>query len=118
MDWYETETHFFVHANAYPDLPLEEQPRYMLLWEKLYQPCVHVSGKVMICGHSRQADGLPRNLGATVCIDTGAYERQGWLTCLDVTSGHFWQADQQGHRRAGVLGCRKGILEAETDADA
>jgi serine/threonine protein phosphatase 1 len=33
VDWYETETHFFVHANAYPDYPLAERPTYMLRWE-------------------------------------------------------------------------------------
>ena len=118
VDWYETETHFFVHANAYPDLPLAEQPRGMLLWEKLYQACDHISGKVMICGHTRQIDGLPLNLGSTVCIDTVVYERQGWLTCLDVDSGLFWQANQQGERRSGILGYRKGILEAETESGA
>ena len=62
LDWYETETHFFVHANAYPDLPLDDQPRYMLLWEKLYEPCRHVSGKVMVCGHTRQPDGRAAQL--------------------------------------------------------
>ncbi len=103
LDWYETETHFFVHANAYPDLPLDDQPRYMLLWEKLYEPCRHVSGKVMVCGHTRQVGGVPRNWGATVCIDTGAYDPQGWLTCLDVATGRYWQADQQGRRRTGAL---------------
>jgi serine/threonine protein phosphatase 1 len=103
VDWYETETHFFVHANAYPDLPLDEQPRDLLLWEKLYVPCVHVSGKVMVCGHTRQLDGRPLNCGATVCIDTGAYDPQGWLTCLDVAAGRYWQADQQGRRRDGML---------------
>jgi len=103
VDWYETESHFFVHANAYPDLPLDEQPHHMLLWEKLYEACVHLSGKVMICGHTRQRDGLPCNLGATVCIDTGAYDRQGWLTCLDVATGRYWQADQQGRRRSAFL---------------
>jgi serine/threonine protein phosphatase 1 len=75
----------------------------MLLWEKIYQPCVHVSGKVMVCGHTRQLDGLPRNWGTTVCIDTGAYDGQGWLTCLDVATGRYWQADQRGQRRTGYL---------------
>ncbi len=75
----------------------------MLLWEKLYEPCVHISGKVMVCGHTRLAGGVPRNWGATVCIDTGAYDSEGWLTCLDVATGRYWQADQQGRRRDGFL---------------
>jgi serine/threonine protein phosphatase 1 len=103
VDWFETERHFFVHANAYPDVPFEEQPRFMLLWETLFEPIRHISGKVMICGHTRQRDGLPRNLGSTVCIDTGAYDREGWLTCLDVDADRYWQANQQGEVRQGVL---------------
>ena len=31
-DHLETETHIFVHANAYPDQPMSEQPDYMLRW--------------------------------------------------------------------------------------
>ena len=72
LDWYETETHFFVHANAYPDLPLDEQPRYMLLWEKLYVPCVHISGKVMVCGHTRQTDGRAAATAAHASASTPA----------------------------------------------
>jgi len=103
VDWYETDTHFFVHANAYPDVPLDEQPRYMLLWETLFDPCDHVSGKVMVCGHTKQRDGFPRDLGSTVCIDTGAYDPTGWLTCLDIHSNRFWQANQHGQMRTGRL---------------
>ena len=103
INWFETERHFFVHANAYPDVPFEEQPDFMLLWESLFEPIHHYTGKVMICGHTRQMDGLPRNLGSTVCIDTGAYDRNGWLTCLDVDAGRYWQANQQAQVRQGVL---------------
>jgi serine/threonine protein phosphatase 1 len=111
VDWHETEKHFFVHANAYPDLPLNEQPLYMLHWEKLYEPCVHFSGKVMVCGHTPQRTGLPVNLGATICIDTGIYEPDGWLTCLDVLTGRYWQANQHGQWRIGWLD--EGMREEE-----
>ncbi len=103
VNWFETERHFFVHANAYPDVPLDEQPPFMLLWESLFDPVSHFSGKTMICGHTRQINGLPRDLGSTICIDTGAYAREGWLTCLETETGRFWQADQQGRRREGIL---------------
>ena len=101
--WYETPTHFFVHANAYPDYPLAEQPDYMLFWESLNDPSPHQSGKIMVCGHTPQKSGEPLNLGHTVCIDTGAC-KGGWLTCLDVGSGKFWQANQQGETRSDGLG--------------
>ena len=96
--YHETDTHFFVHANAYPDVPLAEQPEFMMLWEPFDDPPPHASGKVMVCGHTAQKTGEPRNLGHAVCIDTWAHGR-GWLTCLDVTSGQIWQANQRGERR-------------------
>ncbi len=102
VDWYEIDTHFFVHANAYPDVPLFDQPDYMLRWEALVDPRPHVSGKVMVCGHTPQKNGFPLNLGHTICIDTYAYG-SGWLTCLDVKTGQYWQANQRGHSRAGRL---------------
>jgi serine/threonine protein phosphatase 1 len=102
VPFFETEKHFFVHANAYPDVPLSEQPDYMLYWEKLIEPCVHVSGKTMICGHTRQKNGLPLDLDTTICIDTNIYEG-GWLTCLDVQARYVWQANEKGETREGSL---------------
>jgi serine/threonine protein phosphatase 1 len=102
VTWFETETHFFVHANAYPDLPLAEQPEYMLLWERFEDSSLHVSGKVMVCGHTAQKSGVPLNRGYAVCIDTWVYG-DGWLTCLDVSRGWVWQANQRGQVRSGWL---------------
>ena len=96
LDWYEIDTHFFVHAGVYYDIPLDEQSEDVLLWEKLHAPLPHVSGKVMVCGHTKQKSGIPLNLGHAVCIDTGVYEPDGWLTCLDVHTGQYWQANQRG----------------------
>ncbi len=100
--WFETAKHFFVHANAYPDCPLAEQPDFMLYWKGFNDPPPHESGKVMVCGHTSQESGLPRNLGHAVCIDTWACG-SGWLTCLDVGSGRYWQADQRGQTRSNWL---------------
>jgi serine/threonine protein phosphatase 1 len=101
VNWYETATHMFVHASLSPELPLCDQPDSILLWEKLEAPVEHVSGKIVVCGHTRQNSGLPLNWGKTVCIDTGAYLEGGWLTCLDVDEGCYWQANQRGQLRAG-----------------
>jgi serine/threonine protein phosphatase 1 len=97
-DWLETERFVFVHANLEPNLPLEQQPLSALRWQKFADPLPHVSGKTMICGHTRQISGLPRNLGYAVCIDTWVYGA-GWLTCLEPVTGHVWQANQLGQRR-------------------
>ncbi|HEX3657686.1 MAG TPA: metallophosphoesterase family protein [Pirellulales bacterium] len=96
--------YFFVHANVCPDLPLTDQPDYMLYWERL-EPTVwrpHESGKTMICGHSAQRSGRPLVLDHAVCIDTRVYG-DGWLTCLDVRSEKYWQANERGEKRTGHL---------------
>jgi serine/threonine protein phosphatase 1 len=102
--WYETEKHFFVHAGAYADSPLDHQPDFMLYWESFDNPAPHESGKVMICGHTSQKLGKPLSVGHAVCIDTRAYGEDGWLTCLDVASGRYWQANQKGETRSDWLG--------------
>jgi serine/threonine protein phosphatase 1 len=98
VNYHETDRHFFVHATVEPDLPLAAQAEWLLLWEKLSDPRPHVSGKVMVCGHTRQPSGLPLNLGHTICIDTWVYG-PGWLTCLEIESGRIWQANQRGEQR-------------------
>jgi serine/threonine protein phosphatase 1 len=101
-DYFETDSHIFVHANLFPELPLEEQPEVMLFWEFLNHAIRHESGKTVICGHSSQRGGLPLDLDDTICIDTAAY-RGGWLTCLDVNRLHYWQADSTGQVREADL---------------
>lgn len=100
--YYQNRTHFFVHGNVIPEAPLEEQPDFMLLWEKFHEPPPHQSGKTMVCGHTPQRTGIPRSLGHAICIDTWVY-RNGWLTCLDVASGRYWQGNEEGESRTGWL---------------
>jgi serine/threonine protein phosphatase 1 len=101
-DWYETDRHFYVHANAAPELPLAQQPPDLLFWEPLTDPRPHACGKIMVCGHTHQRSGVPLNLGHTICLDTWVYG-QGWLTCLDVATGRYWQANQLGQLRTAWL---------------
>ena len=95
--WHETHRHLFVHANYLSNLPLEEQPLYVLRWESLKTRCPppHYSGKTAVVGHTAQKGGEILDLGHLKCIDTYCYGG-GWLTALDVYSGQLWQADQQG----------------------
>jgi serine/threonine protein phosphatase 1 len=106
--YHETESHFFVHAAVDAGQPLAEQPDYMLYWQKLdpaaWRP--HESGKTMICGHTAQRSGRPLVLDRAVCIDTCVYG-DGWLTCLDVESEVYWQANKNGETRIGSLGFRR-----------
>ena len=98
MPYYESENHFFVHANALPNIALPEQPPFYLYWQDFGDPCRHECGKIMVCGHSSQKSGLPKNNGDAICIDTYAYGG-GWLSCLDVDNGTVWQSNENGETR-------------------
>jgi len=101
-DWWETDRHFFVHATAYPDMPMNEQPEYMLFWGGFDDSAPHFSGKIMVCGHTSQISGKPVNLGHAICIDTWV-DGEGWLTGFDVRSGRVWQANQKGQQRTAWI---------------
>ncbi len=102
VDWYETDTHIFVHAGLDPELPLAEQETHILRWERFHNPQPHASGKMVVCGHTSQKSGTPKNVGHSICIDTDAC-RKGWLTCYEVTTGYIWQTTQAGDLRTGWL---------------
>lgn len=93
---YETEKHFFIHANYAPNWKLDEHDSTTALWLPLDDiPQPHYSGKVAVVGHTPQPDGLVLDLGHLLCIDTGC-GFGGPLTSLDVASGRIWQVDEQG----------------------
>ena len=114
-DWFETETHIFVHANLHPDLPIHQQKTEHLHWEAVaplwHRP--HCSGKTMICGHTQQREGLPLVLERAICIDTWAYGG-GWLTCMDAGSGEYWQANELGETRSGIIGLGRSFLNPKS----
>lgn len=98
LDCWENDTHLFVHAGAYPDMPLYEQPDYMLFWDRFDDPPPHESGKTLVCGHTSQKNGLPRYNGHAVCLDTWACGK-GWLSCLHTETGRILQANQAGQQQ-------------------
>ena len=102
VNYVETDSAILVHANLDPDVPVDEQNDLMLFWEFLAGPIRHASGKTVVCGHTSQKSGAIWDLGPTVCIDTAAYTG-GKLTCLDVATWHYWQADLFGRISEGDL---------------
>lgn len=97
---YETDTHFFVHANYKPKVKLAEQDRYTLLWLPLHGhvPRRHQSRKIAVVGHTAQHGGEILNRPHLKCIDTYCHGG-GWLTALDVQSGRVWQVNRNGIER-------------------
>ena len=99
-DYFETPSHFFVHANYLPQVPLSRQPARTMRWATLREriPGPHLSGKTAVVGHTSDETGEIFNIGHLICIDTFCYGG-GWLTALDVTSGQTWGANERGRLR-------------------
>ena len=114
VSYYECDSHFFVHANADADVPLDQQSDATLYWRKYQDPAPHCSGKVMVCGHSAQRSGVPQSNGHSICIDTWAHGG-AWLTCLSVESGRIWQANEAGDKRSFSLDELESVPAAKTD---
>lgn len=95
--YFENETHFVVHANYDPRLPLSEQPTELLRWVKLTErfPGPHISGKIAIVGHTHDRQGEIVKLPHLVCIDTYCYGGR-WLTAMDLETQSVWQATASG----------------------
>lgn len=98
VSYFETDTHFFVHANYKPDLPLDQMDDHTLRWLSLRDsvPGPHCSGRIALLGHTPQPDVL--DLGHLICIDTDCCNA-GWLTAIDVASCQLWQVDDTGTLR-------------------
>ncbi len=100
VDYWESETHFFAHANYDPRMPLEKQEWGYQRWQPLrvHMPERHVSGKTAIVGHTSQKSGNVVDLGHLLCIDTFCHGGK-WLTAYDTVSKEVWQADAEGNLR-------------------
>ncbi len=101
--YHETDTHLFVHAGLLPHLPLDRQPEVALLWRATDPASAvpHVSGKVVVVGHTPHSSGEVLDLGFLVNIDTNCV-RGGWLTAVNVESRQIWQADAKGKLRSNA----------------
>jgi len=97
LDHFQTETHFFVHANYDANLALDQQPPELLRWIKLTDlvPLPHKNGLKAVVGHTHHREGEILELPHLICLDTYCYGGF-WLTAMDVESGQIWQVDRNG----------------------
>ena len=107
--YYTTETEAFVHGSVIPSLALEDTPPHVMVWSRFNDPAPHISGKRVITGHTPQRDGVPRDIGHAVCIDTYCYGG-GYVTCLDVTNDIVYQGNEAGEERNFPLSAATGVL--------
>lgn len=100
--YHETASHILVHGGLDAEADLEDQSERHLYWQRIFESKPHKSGKIMVCGHTPQHDGRPLVSLQAICIDTFACGG-GWLTCLDIDSGEYWQANDKGETRKGRI---------------
>ena len=96
-DYFENDDYFFTHGGYSPELPLGHQDPERLRWTSLRDlvPGPHYSGKTAVVGHTANHEGEVLDFGHLVCIDTYCYGG-GWLTAMECTTRHFYQANEQG----------------------
>ncbi|WP_035610642.1 metallophosphoesterase family protein [Haloferula sp. BvORR071] len=102
VDWHETENFIFVHGGIRAFKSPAEEEIERLQWMTLSMATPHLSGKTVVCGHTRNEFARIADLGHTICIDTGI-SKGGKLTCLEMDSFDFWQADAEGSMNSGHL---------------
>lgn len=98
LDWYETDSHIFVHAPIRSNVPLAQQTPQDWRWSFAFPGDKHESGKQIVCGHCAQRSGVPLKVGGTLCIDTWAHGGE-WLTALAVDTGEAIQSNQRAELR-------------------
>lgn len=91
-----------VHANLEPGVELSDQRAKWLRWNKLSgREFPHQSGKLVICGHSGIASGIPQYTGGWLCLDTLVYGG-GTLSALNLQTHEILQSKENGTSRRGV----------------
>ena len=100
--YFEFEKFIFVHAALDAGVSLQKQNENTLYWKHIEVPEMYDENKIVVCGHTSRKNGVIANFGHSICIDTWACGGQ-WLTCLDVTTGNFWQANQRGELQRGKI---------------
>lgn len=85
--WWQYENFVFVHAGVAPDVPLEMQDHFDLLWERMSPP--GKDGEIHVVGH-HPTQGEPYFEPGRYNLDTGAVYGQK-LTACDVLTKECWQ---------------------------
>lgn len=96
--------YFFCHAGVDPDVPLDFQTDFDLLWARGEWKERYHGVDTVVVGHSpvqnlKKRSSFGKKLvvpqffeNRVIMCDTGAFMSGGRLSCVDVLSGKFWQA--------------------------
>ncbi len=104
LPYVETEHFIFSHATPTMFVPMSEQGRQGLRWSTFSptQHYRHISGKMVVCGHTSQQKGNPWINSCIAVIDTYICGDQ-WLTALDMEDFTAHQTNRQGEYRCNFF---------------
>lgn len=100
--YHELDDWICAHGGVDPATAMPRQKEQTLLNLRFHEARAHVSGKKVICGHTRQLDGMPKWQNHSLCIDTHAFGG-GFLTGFDSKRSILYQVDNKGQRRTFSL---------------
>ena len=92
---YETDHFIFVHGYLAHELDVEDQEEFNCLWGRYRDIWPHKSGKTVVCGHSVQRGGY-KNDGFKICIDTGSFLPEGYITAMVIDGHRTFFVDSRG----------------------
>ena len=99
IPFFENEKFIFVHASVEGEKEMGEQSNEYLYWKSFDSISAPKSGKRVICGHTSQKDGEIKSNNFAICIDT--WSLMMWLTCLNVDTFEYINANVQGETKIG-----------------
>ena len=95
--------YFFCHAGVDSLVPLDKQSESFLLWAREEFFHNYDGDAVIVSGHSpvqaffEFGDDKPRPIkypGRNILLtDTGSFLKKGYISCVDIISGEFWQSE-------------------------
>jgi len=101
--YYETDEYIFVHGGLEENKPLQAQDPDSACWIRFRDLKPHMSGKTIICGHTPTRNKEPEVKPFAICLDTHVFSHQGYLTCMELNSGEYWQTSDRGEARRGDI---------------
>ncbi|MCR5833488.1 MAG: metallophosphoesterase [Selenomonadaceae bacterium] len=95
--------YIFVHGGIVNGVPLEEQDKNFMVWarEEFYNAYdgedVVITGHtpIQVFGKSYQENPRPLRIPGRniLMLDTGSFLKRGYISCVDIISGQYWQND-------------------------
>ncbi len=104
--YHETTNYILVHGGLEPHKTLVDQTPESACWIRFRDLKQHQSKKTIICGHTPTDNKEPEANDYGICLDTHVFNSQGYLTCLQLDTGDYWQTSERGKGRVGKLDLR------------